>query len=132
MGNCWGRGFARDADNELYSCNCQFGYKGIDCNIECEGGSDHPCNGKGTFDWATRRWDPFKDDKYDCEVDGMVFSWFSSLRLLRCESLVGSCTCRDGYQGRDCSTVCDPVPDNPVTGEVGKHYKVGITTPVNR
>ena len=49
---CIGAGFEPDG-----SCNCRFGWKGIDCNIQCNGGANNTCSGKGTFDSSNRRGD---------------------------------------------------------------------------
>jgi hypothetical protein len=66
---CWGKGFALDRSGN-YTCSCAFGYKGIDCSLQCNGGASSPCNRRGTFDWQTRSYDPDRDADYDCEIDG--------------------------------------------------------------
>ena len=85
------------------SCDCKWGYKGADCGtpcitaprkdvcslnpnsirLGCSSSIDVPCNGRGTFDSQDFRYQPGRDDVYDCEPDG-------------------SCACRRGYQGQAC------------------------------
>ena len=85
------------------SCDCLWGFKGADCGVPCISASrtdvcslnpnrflpgcaistNVPCNGKGTFDSQDFRYQPGRDDIYDCEPDG-------------------SCVCRRGYQGQAC------------------------------
>jgi hypothetical protein len=35
----------------------RFGWKGVDCNIQCNGGANNSCSGRGTFDSSNRRGD---------------------------------------------------------------------------
>jgi hypothetical protein len=85
------------------SCDCLWGFKGADCGVPCISAlrtdvcslnpnrirpgcaisTSVPCNGKGTFDSQDFRYQPARDDIYDCESDG-------------------SCVCRRGYQGQAC------------------------------
>ncbi len=85
------------------SCDCKWGFKGADCGFpcvsvkrrdvcslnptklraDCSSTEIVPCNGRGTFDSQDFRYQPARDDVYDCEPDG-------------------SCVCRRGYQGQAC------------------------------
>lgn len=49
---CQGGGFKPDG-----SCDCMFGWKGPDCDIECNGGANFSCSLRGTFDRANSRGD---------------------------------------------------------------------------
>jgi hypothetical protein len=50
---------------------------------ECNLAVDVPCNGRGTYDAQDFRYQPGRDDVYDCEPDA-------------------TCVCRRGYQGAAC------------------------------
>lgn len=49
---CIGGGFKEDG-----SCDCKFGWKGPDCDIECNGGANFSCSLRGTFDKGNSRGD---------------------------------------------------------------------------
>ena len=52
VAECRGGGFKDDG-----SCNCKYGWKGPDCNIQCNGGANFSCSGHGTFDQSNKRGD---------------------------------------------------------------------------
>jgi hypothetical protein len=126
---CWGKGFALDRSGN-YTCSCAFGYKGIDCSLQCNGGASSPCNRRGTFDWQTRSYDPDRDADYDCEIDGRTPSTAPRGRLHfatgRLRSRAGSCSCRQGYQGDDCGVECTGTG----LGSDYRHFKVSAVCPV--
>mmetsp|Transcript_54939 Transcript_54939/g.119650 ORF Transcript_54939/g.119650 Transcript_54939/m.119650 type:complete len:458 (-) Transcript_54939:252-1625(-) len=100
---CEGGGF-EPAVNGSTTCLCRFGWKGMACSIKCPhvvgaGGISRPCNGVGTFDLENRR-PSARDVGYDCNNDG-------------------TCVCRGGYKGFDCSIACTPTQD--------RHFANGIS-----
>jgi len=59
VARCEGAGFKPDG-----SCDCMMGWKGVDCNIQCNGGANNSCSGRGTFDTSNRRGDRITCQSY--------------------------------------------------------------------
>ena len=85
------------------TCGCYHGYHGASCEIQCAGGADYPCHGKGTCDTET--------GTCTCDITANVNAECSQ--------------CSDGWFGEDCSVtetalqgIIEPQPQHVISTNV--------------
>ena len=83
----------------------RFGWKGVDCNIQCNGGANNSCSGRGTFDTSNRRGDREScraylaqkkaDDAYDNDGKcvGLRQNQYNPYRVCVCVWIGCVCVC---------------------------------------
>lgn len=86
-------------------CQCFPGFAGINCGIECKGGSENPCslNGDCQADGSCVCFPGFRGEACSIECPGGAQNPCNGNGLCTEE---GRCACFHGYRNSDCSKKC--------------------------